>query len=268
MEAIILAAGMGKRLKNLTQDKTKCMITVNDTTLIERMLRQLDKLNLEKIVLVVGYQSAKLMDFISSLNVSTPIEYIHNEVYDKTNNIYSLFLAKKHLESSDCLILESDLIFEEGILEDLINDKRPNLALVDKFECWMDGTVVTIDENDNIENFFTKDQFAFEDIKNYYKTVNIYKFSSEFSNHYYLPFLEAYIKSLGYNEYYEQVLKIISNFSDSNIKVKKIEGRSWYEIDDFQDLNIAESIFAPYDEKCQAGRPHAEQHEADVVIAP
>ena len=251
MEAIILAAGMGKRLKNLTQDKTKCMITVNDTTLIERMLGQLDKLNLEKIVLVVGYQSAKLMDFISSLNVSTPIEYIHNEVYDKTNNIYSLFLAKKHLESSDCLILESDLIFEEGILEDLINDKRPNLALVDKFECWMDGTVVTIDENDNIENFFTKDQFAFEDIKNYYKTVNIYKFSSEFSNHYYLPFLEAYIKSLGYNEYYEQVLKIISNFSDSNIKVKKIEGRSWYEIDDFQDLNIAESIFAPYDEKLE-----------------
>ena len=251
MEAIILAAGMGKRLKNLTQDKTKCMITVNDTTLIERMLGQLDKLNLEKIVLVVGYQSEKLMDFISSLNVSTPIEYIHNDVYDKTNNIYSLFLAKKHLESSDCLILESDLIFEEGILEDLINDKRPNLALVDKFECWMDGTVVTIDENDNIENFFTKDQFAFEDIKNYYKTVNIYKFSSEFSNHYYLPFLEAYIKSLGYNEYYEQVLKIISNFSDSNIKVKKIEGRSWYEIDDFQDLNIAESIFAPYDEKLE-----------------
>lgn len=249
MDAIILAAGMGKRLKNLTQDKTKCMITVNDTTLIERMLGQLDKLNLDKIVLVVGYQSAKLIDFISSLNVNTPIEYVHNEVYDKTNNIYSLFLAKKYLESSDCLILESDLIFEDGILEDLINDKRPNLALVDKFECWMDGTVVTIDENDNIENFYTKDQFAFDKIKNYYKTVNIYKFSSEFSNHYYLPFLEAYIKSLGYNEYYEQVLKIISNFSDSNIKVKKIEGRSWYEIDDFQDLNIAESIFAPYDEK-------------------
>ena len=120
MDAIILAAGMGKRLKNLTQDKTKCMITVNDITLIERMLGQLDKLNLDKIVLVVGYQSEKLIEFISTLNIETPIEYVHNDVYDRTNNIYSLFLAKSYLESSDCLILESDLIFEEGVLEDLI----------------------------------------------------------------------------------------------------------------------------------------------------
>lgn len=251
MNAIILAAGIGKRLKNLTQDKTKCMINVNDITLIDRMLGQLDKLNLNKIILVVGYQSEKLIKYINTLKIKTPIEYIHNNVYDKTNNIYSLFLAKNYLESSDCLILESDLIFEDGILEDIINDERPNLALVDKFESWMDGTVVTIDENDNIENFYTKDQFSFNDIKNYYKTVNIYKFSSEFSNHYYIPFLEAYIKSLGFNEYYEQVLKVISNFTDSNIKVKRIEGKSWYEIDDIQDLNIAESIFAPYNEKLE-----------------
>lgn len=251
MDAIILAAGMGKRLKNLTQDKTKCMITVNDITLIERMVEQLDELNLNKIILVVGYQSEKLIKFISTLNVNTPIEYVHNNVYDRTNNIYSLFLAKNYLEDSDCLILESDLIFEDGVLEDLINDKRPNLALVDKFESWMDGTVVTIDENDNIINFLTKEQFSFNDIKNYYKTVNIYKFSKEFSNHYYIPFLEAYIKSLGFNEYYEQVLRIISNFTDSNIKIQKMAGKSWYEIDDIQDLNIAESIFAPSDKKLE-----------------
>lgn len=251
MDAIILAAGMGKRLKDLTQDKTKCMIAVNETTLIERMLNQLDNLNLNKIILVVGYQSEKLIDFISSLNINTPINYIHNNVYDKTNNIYSLFLAKNYLEASDCLVLESDLIFEEGILEDLIEDERPNLALVDKFESWMDGTVVTIDNNDNITNFLSKDQFSFEEIKNYYKTVNIYKFSCEFSKHYYIPFLEAYIKSLGFNEYYEQVLKVISNLNESSIKVKRIDGKNWYEIDDVQDLNIAESIFAPYDEKLE-----------------
>lgn len=251
MDAIILAAGMGKRLKDLTQDKTKCMIAVNETTLIERMLNQLDNLNLNNIILVVGYQSEKLIDFIASLNINTPINYIHNNVYDKTNNIYSLFLAKNYLEASDCLVLESDLIFEEGILEDLIEDERPNLALVDKFESWMDGTVVTIDNNDNITNFLSKDQFSFEEIKNYYKTVNIYKFSCEFSKHYYIPFLEAYIKSLGFNEYYEQVLKVISNLNESNIKVKRMDGKKWYEIDDVQDLNIAESIFAPYDEKLE-----------------
>lgn len=249
MDAIILAAGMGKRLKDLTKDKTKCMVTVNGMTLIERMLNQLDSLDINKIIIVVGYYSDKLIQFVDTLKINTPIEFVFNNIYDKTNNIYSLFLAKHHLETSDCLILESDLIFEDVIIEDLINDSRPNLALVDKFESWMDGTVVTIDENNNIRDFLSKDQFSFEDIQNYYKTMNIYKFSKDFSKDFYIPFLEAYLKSLGFNEYYEQVLKVISNFKESHIEVKKNDGAKWYEIDDVQDLNIAESIFAPSDEK-------------------
>lgn len=251
MDAIILAAGMGKRLKDLTKDKTKCMVTVNGVTLVERMLNQLDNLNLDKIILVVGYHSDKLINYINTLKIDTPIEYIFNNIYDKTNNIYSLFLAKHYLETSDCLILESDLIFEDIILEELISDKRPNLAYVDKFESWMDGTVVTIDENNNIRDFLSKDQFSFEDIQKYYKTMNIYKFSKDFSKNFYIPFLEAYLKSLGFNEYYEQVLKVISNFKESHIEVKKNTGAKWYEIDDVQDLNIAESIFAPSDKKLE-----------------
>ena len=251
MDAIILAAGMGKRLKGLTKDKTKCMITVNDVTLIERMLTQLDNLNLDKIVLVVGYHADKLKEFISTLDIKTKIEYVSNEIFDKTNNIYSLFLAKDYLEKSDCLILESDLIFDDGILEDLVDDERPNLAVVAKFESWMDGTVVTIDDEDNIVNFLSKNQFSFEEITEYYKTVNIYKFSKDFSKHFYIPFLEAYTKALGLNEYYEQVLKVIANFKESDIKVKKLDDEKWYEIDDIQDLNIAESIFADYDDKLE-----------------
>lgn len=251
MDAIILAAGMGKRLKDLTKDKTKCMITVNDITLIERMLNQLDNLNLNKIVLVVGYKSKKLINFVDNLKINTPIEYVFNNIYDKTNNIYSLFLAKQYLENSDCIILESDLIFEDRILEELISDKRANLAYVDKFESWMDGTVVTIDENNHIIDFLSKDQFSFKDIQNYYKTMNIYKFSKDFSQKFYIPFLEAYLKSLGFNEYYEQVLKVLSNFKESNIEVKKNDGFKWYEIDDVQDLNIAESIFAQRDQKLE-----------------
>ena len=126
---------MGRRLKELTSDKTKCMVEVNGETLIERVLNQLDALNLGKIILVVGYQSEKLIDFISSLNVKTHIEYVFNEIYSSTNNIYSLYLAKEYLANDDCLIIESDLIFDEGILEDLIEDNRPNLAVVAKFEC-------------------------------------------------------------------------------------------------------------------------------------
>ena len=108
MDAIILAAGMGKRLKGLTKDKTKCMITVNEVTLIERMLNQLDNLMLDKIIIVVGYKAENLKKFIFTLNINTKIEFVLNDVYDKTNNIYSLFLAKDYLKDFYSDELEAD----------------------------------------------------------------------------------------------------------------------------------------------------------------
>jgi len=244
MQAIILAAGMGKRLKDLTNDNTKCMIKVNGVTLIERMLKQLDDLNLNQIVLVVGYQGQKLIDYISSLSIRTKIVFVRNDIYDRTNNIYSLFLAKNYLLEDDTLLLESDLIFEDVALQILVNDPYPSLALIAKYESWMDGTVVTVDENNNIKNFLGKKQFKFEDAKDYYKTVNIYKFSKDFSLSHYVPFLKAYSRALGNNEYYEQVLKVIILLEKPEIKASILENVHWYEIDDIQDLDIAESIFA------------------------
>ncbi len=246
MQAVILAAGMGKRLKELTKDSTKCMIRVNGVTLIERMLSQLDSLKLDKIVIVTGYHAQELIDYISSLNTSTPIEFVNNPIYDTTNNIYSLYLARHHLLNDDTLLLESDLIFEDEALTSLVNHPYPSLALVAKFESWMDGTAVTIDDDNNIIRFIGTNGFKYDEIKSYYKTVNIYKFSKEFSVTHYVPFLEAYSKALGNNEYYEQVLKVIINLEKPDIKALVLDGNiSWYEIDDIQDLDIAESIFTP-----------------------
>jgi len=244
MQAIILAAGMGKRLGELTQKNTKCMVKVNGIPLIERMLTQLNKFKLSKIIIVIGYEGKKLIDFIDSFYKGIPIQYIENPIYDKTNNIYSLFLARQYLLEEDTLLLESDLIFEDNILNRLIEDSYPNLALVAKYEHWMDGTVVTLDDENNIVSFISKKFFKYEDLKNYYKTVNIYKFSKEFSSTHYVPFLEAYIKAIGNNEYYEQVLRVITLLEKPEIKALRLEGEKWYEIDDIQDLDIAESVFA------------------------
>lgn len=248
MQAVILAAGMGKRLKKLTSNNTKCMVKVNGVTMIERLLRQIDRRNVSKIIIVVGYEGEKLKEYIATLGIETQIEFINNPIYDKTNNIYSLFLASEYLIKEDTLLFESDLIFEDKVLDDLINDKRETLALVDKYESWMDGTVVKIDEEDNIVDFIPGKNFVFEDIDSYYKTVNIYKFSKEFSTNKYVPFLKAYQIALGRNEYYEQVLKIITLIDNPEIKVKRLSGEKWYEIDDIQDLDIATSIFSERDE--------------------
>lgn len=245
MQAIILAAGMGKRLKELTKNNTKCMVKVNGVTLIDRMLHQIENHHLSRIVIVVGYEGQKLIDYITTLDIQTPIIYINNPVYDKTNNIYSLALAKEWLCREDTLLFESDLIFEGAVLDLLLSDSRDTLALVDKYESWMDGTCVKLADDDTIEAFVPGSKFKFEEIKDYYKTVNVYKFSKEFSNKYYVPFLEAYQTALGENEYYEQVLRVITMLDKPVIKAKRLTGQRWYEIDDIQDLDIAESIFLP-----------------------
>lgn len=245
MQAIILAAGMGKRLKELTQNNTKCMIKVNGVTLIDRMLHQIEEHSLSRIIIVIGYEGQKLVDYISTLGIKTPITFIENPIYDKTNNIYSLALARDYLVKDDTLLFESDLIFEDAVLDYLISDPRDTLALVDKYESWMDGTCVKISEDDTIEAFVPGKMFKYDEIKEYYKTVNIYKFSKQFSETHYVPFLNAYQAALGKNEYYEQVLRVITMLDEPVIKAKRLEGQRWYEIDDVQDLDIAESIFTP-----------------------
>lgn len=254
MQALMLAAGMGKRLGRYTKNGTKCMVPVNGKALIEYAIEALVKNNIKKFVIVVGYKSDVLIDFINSkFNESNlngmKIEFIENKVYDKTNNIYSLYMAKDALCSDDTILLESDLIFKPEIITKLIQSEDPNLAVVSHFESWMDGTCTLLDDKNNITGILDKAHFNWFDTKDYYKTVNIYKFSKDFSKNYYIPFLEAYQKAFGKNEYYEAVLKVLSFLGASTLKGLPVPGDDWYEIDDPADLNIAENRFASGKEK-------------------
>lgn len=245
MQAIILAAGMGRRLGELTKNNTKCMVKVNGETLIDRLLGQLSSHNLSRVVIVVGYEGEKLKRYIGTrFDHVLNIEYIENPVYDKTNNIYSLALAKKQMMEEDTLLIESDLIFDDKLFSLILENPYPNLALVAKYEPWMDGTMVRIDNDCNILDFVPKSTFNYNDVNSYYKTVNIYKLSKEFSTNIYIPFLEAYTKALGNNEYYEQVLRVITFLDKVELKALPIGDERWYEIDDVQDLDIAETIFS------------------------
>lgn len=249
MQAVILAAGMGRRLGDLTKDNTKCMVKVNGVALIDRLLGQLSALELNRVVIVVGYEGDKLIAHIGDRYAGRlNIEYIVNPIYDRTNNIYSLALTKDKLQEDDTLLIESDLIFDDKMFSLILGNPYPNLALVAKYQTWMDGTMVRIDEDNNVINFITKSAFKYSDVDYYYKTVNIYKFSREFLVQKYIPFLDAYCAALGNNEYYEQVLRVICMLDNSELKALPISGEKWYEIDDVQDLDIAEALFASDEE--------------------
>ena len=239
---------MGRRLGDLTRDNTKCMVEVNGISLIDRLLTQLAQQQLQRVIIVVGYKGKQLRDFIGHrYDDRLKIEFAENPVYDRTNNIYSLALVKDRLQEDDTLLIESDLVFSPRLIPMIVEDPYPNLALVAKYETWMDGTMVRIDNDCNIVNFVPKDAFDYNDVGSYYKTVNVYKFSKLFSQQKYVPFLEAYTKAVGNNEYYENVLRIISLLNNHDMKALPIGNEKWYEIDDKQDLDIAEALFA--DEK-------------------
>ena len=206
MKALMLAAGMGKRVGKYTAGNTKCMLKIGDKTLIERACEALYYAGIKDFTIVVGYKSNNLKEFIEKCDNEIVkrmnINFIDNNIYDKTNNIYSLFLAKDELLKDDTILLESDLIYEKEVIKKIVDSKEKNVVSVAKYEHWMDGTVIKIGDTDNtISEFIEKKDFDFNDINYYYKTVNIYKFSKEFSTKEFVPFLDAYIEAYGENEY-------------------------------------------------------------------
>lgn len=248
MQAIILAAGTGSRLRPLTDTVPKCMVKVNGVPMIERTIDALVAAGIKKLIIGLGYKSEVLKDFIRKtfdekrLN-GMKIEFGENPDYDKTNNIYSLYLLKEFFKADDTLLIESDLVYKPEVLKELVNAEDKNLAVVSRWEDWMDGTVTLLNEDDEITNFIVKKNQKNEEKSSYYKTVNIYKFSKEFTNTYYLPFLETFMNVFGKNSYYETCLKFISETDSSLLKGFKIDQGIWYEVDNQEDLKEAEKRF-------------------------
>ena len=251
MQALMLAAGMGKRLGNYTKNATKCMVSVNGKTLIEYAIESLIYAGIKKFTMVVGYKKDVLKNFLKGKYPQIQIDFIDNDVYDSTNNIYSLYLARDVLSSDDTILLESDLIFDKEIIREIVSSPEKNLAVVSHFENWMDGTVTVLNEEKAIKRIVSKSDFDWNKIDSYYKTVNIYKFSKEFSKNIYMPFLGAYQTAYSKNEYYETVLKVISYLDGDILKAHLVDGSRWYEIDDPADLKIASTRFS-------SGKEHLE----------
>ena len=202
MQALMLAAGMGRRLGKFTNNNTKCMVEVAGEKLIDRAIDAIKMAGIKKFILAIGYEGANLQNYVLDKYSDCGIEFvfIDNKDYATSNNIYSFYIAKEYLEQDDTVMLESDLIYDKSIIKKVVESKDKDIAVVAKYESWMDGTVVTCDEERNIVEFIEKTDMDLNLSEKYYKTVNIYKFSPEFEGTY-IPFLEAYMKAYGLNSY-------------------------------------------------------------------
>ena len=249
MQSIILAAGLGSRLGELTKECTKCMVKINGITLIERMLRQLERYGMDRIIIVTGYKGDILKDYVQNLRINTPVVFVDNSDYRHTNNIYSLWLTREFLEEMDSLVLESDMIFEDRVIEKMLAVDNGCGTFVARPRPWMDGSIVKLDKDNNIVYFVDDEEVKRIDPSYYHKIVSIYKFKKRYVSEKYMTYLNEYVKKNKDNNLYESLLKVIDLDVEKKIPAEILDEEQWYEINDIQDMDIAESMFADGNEK-------------------
>lgn len=236
--ALLLAAGTGSRLYPLTKSEPKCMTFVNGKSILDRMIASLNYHGFKRLVIVTGHLEGSIRNYLGNQIGEMKIEYIYSSLYKSTNNIYSLWMARKAI-IEPFLLLESDLIYDKSLLAKML---APDRIAVSKMRDWMNGTCVVLHQSEVVEKFIPGD--AENRRVDRFKTVNIYSFS--------LKSWERIVKGLNkrildgkVNDYYETVFADLVDEDELSLKAVEFDQRLWYEIDTLGDLAEAEKLFAP-----------------------
>ena len=246
MKAIILAAGYGNRMKPLTDQMHKTLLTVGGASIIGRICDGLAANGVIDVAIVTGYRHDELQTYMRKNYPHLNLEFVHNARYRETNNIFSMALAfDKVAIDDDIILIESDLIYEPAVIRRVIQSTKPNVALVDRYRSGMDGTVVTVADG-VIRNIIPPHlQTSNFDFSDKYKTLNIYKFSKDFCNTVFKQLLTYYANAIDANCYYELILGILIYMQRETIYAEVLDGERWAEVDDPNDLRVAEFVFNP-----------------------
>ena len=233
--ALLLAAGTGSRLRPLTLDAPKCLTEVSGEPILARLLDNLRVQGIKRLVVVTGYLDHCVREFLEENAADMQLEYVFNPVYQTTNNIYSLWLAKKAIEEPFVLI-ESDLVFEASMLEPML---IPDRIAVSNILPWMNGTMVELNADKAVKAFHVSHDV---DDERRYKTVNICSLSSQ-SWQRVIARLDRYIEEGRVNEYYETVFAEMVADASLEFDAVLFNENKWYEIDAMEDLHQAELMF-------------------------
>ena len=235
--ALLLAAGTGSRLYPLTQNAPKCLTIVNGKSILDRMVSNLKQNGFKRLVIVTGHLENHIRDCLGNQAGNMKIEYVFSHRYNTTNNIYSLWMAR-NLISEPFLLLESDLVFDESLLDDML---YPDRMAVAKMQPWMNGTSVTVNRSGQVKAFLADKADSHGDVKQ--KTVNIYSISLKSWDETLIR-LDKRISDGKVNDYYETVFAEMIADGSLSFEIVSFDGKPWYEIDTIDDLAKAEKLFS------------------------
>ena len=234
--ALLLAAGTGSRLQPLTSDAPKCLTEINGIPVLERQIRCLRQWGFKRLVVVVGYLGECIREFLADHAAGLTVDFVTSPRYRTTNNLYSLWLARKEIREA-FLLLECDLVFDASLLGDMLH---PDKIAVSRRRPWMNGTTVTVDPFQRVTTVRVSGSAVADDFS--YKTANICSLSLA-SWQRVTERLNRRVLAGRVNEYYEAVFADMVADGSLSFDAVFIDPDRWYEVDTLGDLREAERMF-------------------------
>jgi NDP-sugar pyrophosphorylase family protein len=239
--ALLLAAGLGSRLAPLTDKVPKCLVAMSGVPILERLVRSLDNHGFERLVIVTGYKAGAIRDYLGQRFGGIAVEYLASPLFETTNNIYSLWLARQLIDEP-FLLVESDVVFDEQLLEPLL---QPGSIAVSRQLPWMGGTTVTLDAGGNVDAFYPPPPGVYGEHctdAGHFMAVNICSLSRETWGEV-GERLDAHVAAGQTGAFYETVFEEMAAEGAMAPAAVIFPAERWYEIDTLSDLAAAELVF-------------------------
>lgn len=233
MKAVILAAGLGSRLRPITDEVPKCMVPVNGIRIIDKQIDNLLVNGVEDIYVVDGYKAEILAKHLKE--VYPQVHIISNPRYAETNNMYSLFLAAPYARGEDFLLMNSDVYYDADIIKGILEGENQSKIACDKSGYLEESMKITL-EDDKVNHISKK----IAEQEHYAVSIDVYRISSEDSKILFREIEDTIIARKDYNSWTEVAFDNI--FKDTHF-IPYVIGSRWFEIDNHDDLRKAEEIF-------------------------
>jgi len=235
-QAIILAAGRGRRLGTLTDALPKPLVPVAGTPMLVRLVRQLRARGVERFVVVVGHHEAQIREAVQSAASAARCSFVANPDYETTNNAYSLWLAREALPRGGILV-EADVVMEDSVLDAFLAYGDEAGWGTRPFEAGMDGALLEGDDDGILRRLtiVAKQETAPE---GGFKSMGILRITKTYGQKL-ARWLDDEIRSGSLGRYYDLV--IADHLDDHPLRLIVTNSGFWSEIDTLADLQAAEA---------------------------
>lgn len=239
MKAVILAAGQGTRIRSVHGEHPKCLIEVDNTTILDHQLEALSMAGIDDVAIVVGYEKEQIIEHVKSRkpSVTQRVSFFENPAFAITNNIYSLWLALDWLRGESFIVLNADVVFDPEILSAAVRLSAPISMIVDPL--WRDETMKVIIRGDRVIQMSKK--IPREEFSGTY--IGITVFSKAVQDNFFRRIIEL-ISAGQVNEFFNVAVQKLAN-EGTRVGYTSTDGLVWAEIDDPLDLTFAQQNVFP-----------------------